>query len=194
MLFTLIILFVFIYSIYIGVKRGLILQLLMSIGFFISYGVAMALHENLSTYVEMLIPYPSPLLTEESPFALYSLDLLFDMDQPFYDGLSFVILLFLGWIVVRIIGRILDFVTEIKLDYRVDSIGGALLSFFVHYIGLFVILFVLSTLPFDFIQNQIESSWLAETMITKTPELSQDYYSRWVEVVDPEADTSFDQD
>lgn len=194
MVLSLIIIFVFIYSIYIGVKRGFLLQLAMSIGFFIAYGFAMMLHEPISQYVELLVPYPTPLIVNESPYALFGLDLLYEMHTPFYYGITFIMLLFIGWFFTRIVGRILEFLSEIKLNEKVDLIGGALLSFFVHYIGLFVILFVVSTLPFEFVQNQIESSWLGETIITSTPELSNDLYTRWVEDVDPEADTAFTEE
>lgn len=186
MLLSLVIIFVFLYSIYIGVKRGLIRQLVMSIGFFLAYGFASSMHVWLNQFVEIVVPYPTPPLAEESPFALYDLSLIFHMDQPFYLGLSFLILLFIGWALTRIVGRIFAFTSEFSIDETISNVGGALLSFFAHYVGLFVVLFVISTLPFSFVQNQIESSWLAKTIITRTPELSDDLYNRWVDNIDTE--------
>lgn len=187
MLLSLFIILVFLYSIYIGVKRGLILQIVMSIGFFLSYWLASSMHEWLSHHIELIVPYPAPSVLSENPFALYSMDIVFDIHQLFYKGLSFLILLFIGWALTRIVGRLFDFTTRFNVEEKVSNIGGALLSFFAHYIGLFVILIVVSTLPFSFIQNQIESSWLAETMITSTPELSKDLFNRWVDDIDTEA-------
>lgn len=186
MLLTLIIILVLLYSIYVGVKRGLILQIFMSIGFFLAYGFASSMHGILKEYIELIVPYPTPALAEQSPFALYGLDLIFDMSTPFYFGLSFLILLFIGWGITRIVGRLLVFVSDFNVEESISNIGGALLSFFAHYVGLFVVLFLVSTLPFGFIQRQIESSWLARTIITRTPELSSDLYERWVEEIDTE--------
>lgn len=188
MLLSLFIILVLMYSIYIGVKRGFILQLFMSIGFFFAYWFASSLHEPLSHYVELIVPYPTPALMEESPFALYGIERLFDLHTPFYKGVSFLILLFIGWIIVRLLGRLFNFASDISVSETIRNVGGAIFSFFCHYVGLFVILFVVSTLPFNFVQNQIESSFLSRMIITKTPELSKDLYNRWVEHQDTEAE------
>lgn len=189
MLLSLFIIIVLLYSIYIGVKRGLILQIILSIGFYLSFGFASAFYSVLSKYVELIVPYPTPQLVEESPFALYGLEHLFDLHTPFYNGLSFLMLFFIGWLLTRLAGRLLVFVSDIDIDEKISNIGGAVLSFFAHYIGLFLIMFLVSTLPFGFVQRQIESSFLTRAIVTKTPELSKEFYQRWVEDVDPD-DTS----
>lgn len=190
MLLSLIVIFVFLYSIYIGVKRGLVLQGILSIGFYLSFGFATAFYSMITPYVELIVPYPTPQLVEESPFALYNLDLLFEMHTPFYNGLSFLMLLFVGWLITRLVGRLLVFVSDLNIDERISNIGGAILSFFAHYIGLFLILFLVSTLPFGFVQSQIESSWLSRTIITRTPELSNGFYEQWVGEAEEEAQSN----
>lgn len=181
MLLTGIIIFLLILSIYSGARRGLVLQLVLTIGYAASFWFALTYYQVLSEYVEMFVPYPTPLSTSDNPFALYGIELLFSLDGPFYRGVSFVVLLFAGWLVTRVVGGLFQALADIPVVRTVNAIGGAVLSFVVHYIGIFLLLFVLSMIPMALIQNQFESSALAREIVTDTPELSQQVYNWWVE-------------
>lgn len=129
----------------------------------------------------MFVPYPTPLSTSDNPFVLYGIELLFELDGPFYRGVSFVVLLFAGWLITRLVGGLFQALADIPVVRTVNAIGGAVLSFVVHYIGIFLILFVLSMMPIAMIQDQFESSALAREIVTDTPELSQQVYDWWVQ-------------
>lgn len=180
MLLTILILIALFIGVYTGIKRGVILQLIMTLGFVISVWVALTYYDSILYYIEMSIPYPAPLSTSYNPYVLYDSNLLFQMHNPFYAGLSFAIVFFIGWLITRFIGRLLDFVSKIKVIESLNTIGGAVISFFVHYVGVFFILFLLSTVSVDFIQEQFANSWLARTVVTQTPYLSESTYERFV--------------
>lgn len=181
MLLTLIILVLLLLSLYSGFKRGLILQLVLTIGYAISFYFALEYYHQISDLVEMMVPYPSPGSSETSPFVLYGKEFIFNLDQGFYNGVAFIGILFIGWIITRFVGGLLNFLTEIPVLKQVNAIGGAIVGFIVEYVGVFLILFLLSTIPIQMIQNQFESSVLARTIVSETPELSTDLYNWWIE-------------
>ena len=181
MLLTGIIILLLILSIFSGARRGLVLQLVLTIGYAASFWFALNYYQMLSEYVEMFVPYPTPLSTSDNPFVLYGIELLFELDGPFYRGVSFVVLLFAGWLITRLVGGLFQALADIPVVRTVNAIGGAVLSFVVHYIGIFLILFVLSMMPIALIQDQFESSALAREIVTDTPELSQQVYDWWVQ-------------
>ena len=181
MLFNGLILFILFIALYSGARRGLILQLILTIGYAVSFWFALNYYQFVSEYVEMIVPYPTPGSSSTNPFVLYGMDLLFQLDGAFYRGLSFILILFAGWLATRLIGGLINFLADLPVIRVVNAIGGAIVSLFVHYVGLFLILFVLSTVPIDFIQNQFETSSLARGIVTTTPELSTQFYDWWVE-------------
>lgn len=180
MILTVIILFILLLSLYSGARRGLVLQLVLTIGYALSFWFALTYYQQLSDFSEMMIPYPTPTSTSANPFVLYSMDFLFKLDGAFYKGISFILILFAGWLVTRLIGGLFNFLADIPVVRTLNAIGGALISFVVHYIGLFLVLFVLSTVPLPIIQNQFEASNVARNIVTTTPELSEQFYEWWV--------------
>lgn len=181
MLLTGIIIFILLLSLYSGARRGLILQLVLTIGYAFSFWIALNYYQLLSDYAEMFIPYPTPSSTSANPFVLYGMDFLFELDSPFYNGVSFVVLLFTGWLLTRVIGGLFQALADLPVVRTVNAAGGAVLSFIVHYIGVFLILFVLSMMPLAIIQSQFESSALAREIVTDTPQLSRQVYDWWVQ-------------
>lgn len=181
MLLSLIILLLLLLSLYSGFKRGLILQLVLTIGYAISFYFALEYYQEVSNLVEMMVPYPSPVSSNSNPFVLYGQEFIFNLDQGFYNGAAFIGILVLGWIVTRFIGGLLNFLTEIPVVKQINGIGGAIVGFIVQYIGIFLILFLLSMIPIKMIQSQFESSALARTIVSDTPELSTDLYNWWIE-------------
>jgi len=180
MILTLLIILALFIGVYTGVKRGILLQSIMIIGYTISAFVALNYYDSIFYYVQMTIPYPAPLSTSYNPYVLFDSSLLFQMHNPFYAGVSFAILFFIGWLITRFIGRLLKFVSKVRIIESVSTIGGGILSFIVHYIGIFFILFLLSTVQVEFIQNQFTNSWLARTVVTQPPYLSDATYERFV--------------
>ena len=82
-----------------------------------------------------------------------------------------------------ILGYMLNSLTFLPIIEQVNTIGGGLLGFLMQYLGIFLILTFLTLIPFDFVQNLISESQLADWMITNTPVLSSAIYEWWVGII-----------
>lgn len=180
MVLTVVVFFTLLLSLYSGARRGLVLQLVLSIGYAISFWLALNYYQQLSQLTEMFIPFPTPTSSVNNPYVLYSIDFLFNLDGAFYKGAAFILILFVGWLITRLIGGLFNFLADIPVVRTLNAVGGAVLSFIIHYIGLFLVLFLLSTIPLSFIQNQFETSNVARNIVTTTPELSSQFYEWWI--------------
>ena len=175
---TLLILFVLAIGFYTGAKRGFILQILYSVGYFISYLVAKSNYKALAAHLELYIPYPSA--TEETKLVFFNQEIVLDLDQAFYAATAFLMILFIGWLIVRFIAIFAHGLTFLPILKQADWVAGGVLSMVVLYIGLFLVLNAVSMIPMDAIQNQFESSGLAKFMVKDTPVLSKQIYDLWV--------------
>ena len=168
-------------GIYSGARRGLVLQLILSLGLLASYYFAGKHYLAVSEYLQLVIPYPSASLNDS--FVFYNSTLGLQLDEAFYHGVSFLLILFVGWLLTRFIGGVAQGVKFLPIIKQVNSIGGAVLSGIVSYVGIFLILFILTMLPIDFIQEQFSHSALARTIVENTPVLSDQIYSWWVSTI-----------
>lgn len=180
MLLTLGILLIFGIALYSGAKRGLILQLIMTVGYVLSFWFALRYYQQLREPLEMIVPYPHASLSDT--FVLFSREAGLQLDRVFYNGVAFVFILAIGWLLTRLLGGLFGFVTELPLLKQVNMAGGAVLNFIVNYIGVFLLLFILSTVPMKVIQKQIEQSKLSQLIVARTPQLSSQVYEWWTQM------------
>lgn len=178
---TLGIVFFLLIGVFSGYRRGLLLQLILTIGFVVSYYFAGKYFLELSDYLQLMIPYPTASLNNS--FVFYSDTLGLQLDEAFYNGISFLVILFVGWLLTRVVGGLAQGVRYLPLVKQVNSIGGAALGGIVMYVGIFLMLFILTMLPIDFIQNQFANSSLAKLIIEDTPALSEQIYTWWVTTI-----------
>lgn len=181
MLMTIGIIVFLLIGIYSGARRGLVLQLILSLGFLASYYFAGKYYLAVSEYLQLLIPYPSASLNDS--FVFYNSVLGLQLDEAFYHGISFLLILFIGWLLTRFIGGVAQGVKFLPIVKQVNSIGGAALSGIVSYVGIFLVLFVLTMLPIDFIQEQFANSALARMIVGDTPALSNQIYNWWINTI-----------
>ena len=166
---------------YAGYKRGIILQMLQTIGYAVSLLIAMDNYRWLSEKLFLLVPYSTPFAPETNPSPFHDESLLFSLTDSYYDLLAFLILLFLGWVVVRFLAAFLSYTLEyLKAPEPVSGIGGAVLGFAVNYIGIFYILFFLTVIPFAPLQSRLVNSSLASGILTATPQLSESTYQDFI--------------
>lgn len=166
---------------YAGYKRGIILQMLQTIGYAIVVIIAMENYRSLSKRLFLLVPYSTPFAPETNPYPFHDENLLFTLTDSYYDLLAFLILLFLGWAVVRFLAALLSYTLEyFKTPEPINGIGGAVLGFVVNYIGIFYFLFFLTVIPFAPLQSRLINSSLASGIITSTPQLSESMYQQFI--------------
>ncbi|MGK0551422.1 CvpA family protein [Enterococcus faecalis] len=178
---TIIILFILAYGFYTGAKRGFVLQILYSVGYFISYLVARMYYKDLASHLELYVPYPS--VTPNSKLVFFNQELSLNLDQAFYAAIAFLILLFAGWLVVRFLAIFLRGISFIPIFKQVNWLLGGLLSVVILYVGIFLVLTTFSMVPIDSIQNQFRSSGLARIIVEHTPILSKQIFQLWVQQI-----------
>ncbi len=186
---TIVILFVLFLGTYSGYKNGLMTGLLRTIGYTASFILAMDYYKVVRNYIYMIVPYPSPFFPNENPYYYYDEKFMFTLDESYYYILSFLAILLGGWLVTRLVTQLLSYFTEgIAVPRVLDGVGGGIIGFVVHYLGIFLILLILSTIPYDFIQNRISKSIIGDTMLTSTPVVSERSYQIFIEDVFEEVD------
>lgn len=169
------ILAVFIISLIIGAKRGLIVQLINIASFLIALVVAIIYYKPLADKFVLWIPYPG--FTEGSTMTLV-LDSL-DIDRTFYRVFAFALIFFTVKIALQILGSMFDFLTYLPVLSSVNYLLGAVLCFIEAYIILFIGLYVIALLPIESIQSIVDSSFLTGLILEHTPVITSIFQNWW---------------
>lgn len=159
----------------IGIKRGFILQTIHMIGFFVSFIVAYMYHDELAPKLILWIPYPH--FGSDT-----TLQWFFDavnLEAAYYRAIAFVLIFFAVKIALRIIGSMLDFIAQVPIIRTLNIWAGGALGFIEVYLFIFIILFIGALLPIESIQNALNDSILARTIVDHTPVLSKQIKSIW---------------
>lgn len=168
---NIVIIFVLFIGMYVGAKRGLILQLVHTAGYILSWIVANMFHQRLAESFESIIPYPSDTIAGD--LSLYNLMTSVQFDKFFYRVLAYVSIIWIGWLVTRLVAMTLTNISKLPVLNQLNGIGGAVLGFACNWIGLYFILMVLSLVPVSFVQDIFSSGSLATIIVKETPIVSQ---------------------
>lgn len=170
-MFNIIILFILLIGIYSGARRGLIIQSIHTIGYILTLIVANLFNKTVAHFFEMIIPYPSDVSATE--FKLYNLLDTLEFDKFFYNILAYISLIFIGWLITRIIANSLNKLAKFPIINQLNFAGGAILGFICNWVGLFFLLTLLSLLPITNIQDIFTPNSLATFIVKQTPIFSQ---------------------
>lgn len=169
------ILVVFIISLIIGAKRGLVVQLIHIGSFLIALIVAVVYYKPLADKFVLWIPYPG--FTEGSTMTLV-LDSL-DVDRTFYRVFAFALIFFVVKIALQILGSMFDFLTYLPVFSSLNYVLGAVLGFIEAYMLLFIGLYVIALLPIDSIQSIVDGSFITGLMLEHTPIITKLFQDWW---------------
>ncbi len=175
---TLGIIFILFIGMYSGARRGLVLQLILTVGYALSYYFASQYYLKAADHLKLLVPYPQASLNDT--FVYYDQAIALHLDDAFYNGISFLLLLGIGWLLTRFVGGLLNGVTALPIIKQVNKLGGAVLGGVVSYVAIFLLLFILTMLPLGFIQEQFAHNALAQSIVEHTPKISHQIYEWWV--------------
>lgn len=159
----------------IGIKRGFIKQTIHMVGFIISFIVAYMYYDDFAPKLILWIPYPS--FSSDT-----TLHLFFDngnLESAYYRAVAFIIIFIAVKIALRIIGSMLDFIAQVPVIRTLNIWAGGALGFIEVYLFIFIILFIGALLPVEGIQNSLNGSILAKTIVDHTPVLSEQIKSLW---------------
>lgn len=175
----LILLILLVFGIFVGLKRGFILQLLHLVGFIIAFIVAMRYYDVISPHLELWVPYPD--LPEDASWAVFLGET--SMESAFYNAIAFFIIFFAVRILLQIIASMLDFVAELPILRSLNKLLGGVFGFIEVYLILFLLLYIGALVPVEVVQSIIEQSGIATFIIEKTPYLSEEIRTLWFEHV-----------
>lgn len=177
MLSLLLILFL-VYGFYVGARRGLAMQAFFTVGYAIFFGIALVSFRALGPKFEMIVPYPSASLGSE--FAFFSTKVGMELDDAFYRAFAFIFVCFIGWIIVRFVGLYFKRLTYYPMFNDVNLLSGGIMGLLVTYVTVFMLLLLLAMIPVSGIQNALQHSFVASTMIRSTPVLTSMLTGLWI--------------
>ena len=181
MLSIMIILFLM-WGFYVGYSRGIALQLFYSAGLIVAMVIASLNYETLAAKISMWIPFINA--TETSKLRFYNNDIIFQLDKVFYSGLAYFIIFTLVYLIFRIAGIFLGFISGKKLSKsKNQQIIAGVLGFIGVYFGLEMLLTIASVIPINSLQDTLYSSGLVRFMVLKTPIFAHYLMQTWFEQV-----------
>jgi len=175
-MFSLIIILLLVFGFFVGLKRGLILQLLHLTGFIIAFIVAANYYDELGPRIALWVPYPE--LTDDSAWAEF-LQML-PLETGFYNAIAFAIIFFAVKIILQIIASMLDFVAAIPILNSVNKLLGSIFGFLEIYLILFIVLYILALTPLETVQGWINNSSIALFILEQTPYFSEKVMELWL--------------
>jgi uncharacterized membrane protein required for colicin V production len=158
-----------------GLKRGLILQVVRLTGFIAAYIVAYLYYDDAAPVLKGIIPYPL-----ETTATMHAWLENVSVEDAFYRAIAFVLLFLVTKIVFTLIGHLLNMFAQIPVLKQVNSLGGAVLGFLEVYIILFIVIFAASLLPEQHVQTSLQDAVLPKFIVEDTPILSEKVKELWV--------------
>ncbi len=172
-MFTIFLILVFAYNGYVGYRRGMYYQGILTIGFLGSLLITSLIYRLIIPIITLWVPYPSA--SPDSQFVFFSNEAGLNLDQAFYAGVSFIFVLIIVWLIVRVVLKGFDATKYLVMDEQVDHLVAILLALVVTTASLGLVLFVVSMVPVDGIQNLLDHSFLAKATAAYVPIFSDLY-------------------
>ncbi|GMA08499.1 membrane protein [Tetragenococcus halophilus subsp. flandriensis] len=158
MILTLLILLILVGGFFIGLRSGLVLQVVGLTGFIIALAVSYLYFDRLSPYLRW-IPFPGSSSGNSELF--------------YYQALAFVILFIGIRILWSIIGSSLNFLASLPLLNILNRWLGGAFGVVKVYLAIFLLLNLFAFVPNAFAQQTVSDSTLAQTIVEDTPVLSE---------------------
>lgn len=177
---TFAILLILIYSFYTGYRRGFVIQFVRLVGYIISTIVASKLYIPFSKYTEVFVPFPS--IQPNSQLAIYNEATSFILDTAFYRVVSFMVVAFVGWLITNFIGVFFKRVSYYMPFRWVNHLAGGVMNVLTSFVFVYLILFVMSLIPVEAIQQQFVDNPIAYRIVSQTPILTDMAMKTWLQV------------
>ncbi|WP_204123238.1 CvpA family protein [Lacticaseibacillus mingshuiensis] len=174
---TFLILLTLLYFFYAGARRGMWLQLVHVAGYLVSFLAAWALCKPLGQTISLFVPYPSA--TEQSRFVFFSNKVGLTLDDAFYRGVAFILILMIGWLITRYLALWVHDLSYSGHDAALRLFGGGVLNLVIGYLFIFLVIYLAALVPVSGIQSLLADSFAAKTII-HTPLLEQMITNLWI--------------
>ncbi len=158
----------------IGLRRGLVLQLIHLTGFIISIVIAFLFSNDLAPHLRLWIPYPN---LGDGTGTLLS---VLNVEDIYYRGIAFAILFFGTKIALHILGSMLDFLADLPILRTINGWLGGVLGFLEIYLIVFIVLYIAAIVPNESLQGAFNNSFVAQAIIKHTPFFSAQLQQLWL--------------
>ncbi|NQG98183.1 CvpA family protein [Streptococcus suis] len=175
---SLLILIVLAWSFYIGYSRGLIVQAFYTFSSIFAMIVAAGLYKKVADVLYLWVPFANA--TEGSTSYFFDSQYLFDLDQIFYAGLGFLLVYFLVYVIMRLLGIFVHLLTFADPDTATSKLIAGGLAVLVTWISLQMVLTIAATVPLALIQDNLSKDILSKVMIDFTPITSAVFKNLWI--------------
>ena len=160
-----ILLFFLVLGTIIGLRRGFILQSMHLIGTIGALIIARIFYKGLAQQLDLIVPYPSgQTITTIIPWA--------DAEYAFYNVISFIFLFIVSKIILQMVATVFDYIAQLPLLKQMNALLGSILGLIESYLVMFVVFFFVAMIPASQIQDRLQQSVIAKTVIEYTPILS----------------------
>ncbi|HEX7066324.1 MAG TPA: CvpA family protein [Bacillales bacterium] len=173
---TLIIVLILIGGFLLGLKRGLIFEVVHLTGFIASFVVAYLYFDEIAPRLRLWIPYPAVHSDTNMTFLMDALSL----EDAYYRAIAFGMLFFGTKILLHIVGSMLDFLADLPLLKTVNRWLGGAFGFIEVYLIMFLFLYFAALVPVGFIQQAVSDSGLAQAIVHDTPVFSEQIKNLWM--------------
>jgi len=173
LVFSLIILAVLYFGFRRGYRRGLVLQILNTIGYIIVWLAARFGAKPLAAGIGQFVGNLSLNSSVSAVTASQS-------SGFFLNGIAFSAILTVGFFITHRIAYTLNKVTWLPVIHQVNSLAGGLINLVIRYVVIFLILNLIILLPSTGLQKSYQASPVAQFIVKQTPVLSKQVYSWWL--------------
>ncbi len=180
MIVNIIIIILLIGGFFTGYRNGFIRQLVVTLGYFLSFFVAYHYFSDLAPHLSF-IPYPGTDATD----SVYKLLEVLHTEEAYYNAIAFIIIFLAAIIIVHMISSLIGNRTKIPVISQVNGLIGGVLGVIAIYLFIFVVLYLTAIFPAEWAENLIHSSSISEWILENTPILSERFYD-WMTGVLPE--------
>lgn len=156
-----------------GYRRGLVLQVISTIGYILVWVVARIGAKPLASGVGQFV---GNLSLNSSVSAVTA----GESSSFFLNGLAFSAILTVGYFIVHKLAYSLNRVTWLPVIHQVNSLAGGLINLVVRYVVIFLTLNLLILLPIQSFQNNYQASPVAQWIVKQTPVLSKRVFNWWL--------------
>jgi uncharacterized membrane protein required for colicin V production len=160
---------------FIGIKRGFIMQTVRLLSSIAAFIVAYMYAGKLGPKLDLWIPFPA--IGDQGFLNEFVKDTT--VETAYYHLIAFFIIFTGTKIILFVIGSMLDVLARIPVLKQVNSIAGGALGLVEVYLLIFVLLIIGSKLPVESIQYSMQSSYLSEIIVEKTPFISEGIKNLW---------------
>lgn len=178
MIVNIILLLLLLLAFYQGYRQGLVLQIIRLITYVVIYILSANYIDILSSWVEMIVPFPA--IQPNTEFVFYSEELSFFVDDAFYRVLAYLLIFVIGFLISKLLTVFLSRLQHYEFLETVNGLLGGIIHLIISYLVIFMVLFLLSLLPIEWIQQQFVNYPILYWIVSSTPIISQWAMDAWL--------------